>query len=233
MIATLTLALGGVGLRCWIIPVFLAEPSLEAPTVNIIAAELERDAREVVQPVARVSVATPPVAPRVLAPIPIPAVEPELVQAPPIPPKVEPYDPTEDLEAAEEPFPTKPEPEKKVVKSNPKPTPKTTKRPTSKPKSIPKAVAKGPSHPARVLRKVDPSYPRSARRSGTEGSVMLSVQVKTNGRVGSVRVFKTSGSRVLDSAAIAAVKRWSFAPERKNGQAVSSTLHVPFRFGLE
>tara|TARA_B100000674_G_C37937852_1_gene961201 strand:- start:2049 stop:2237 length:189 start_codon:yes stop_codon:yes gene_type:complete len=62
---------------------------------------------------------------------------------------------------------------------------------------------------------------------------MLDVQIGTRGRVGSVRVLSSSGSAVLDSTAIAAVKRWSFSPALKNGKPVSSQVHVPFRFSLQ
>jgi protein TonB len=62
--------------------------------------------------------------------------------------------------------------------------------------------------------------------------VTLSVQVRADGRVGSVRVSLSSGSAALDSAAISAIKRWSFSPEQKNGKSVPTLLNVPFRFAL-
>jgi protein TonB len=84
-----------------------------------------------------------------------------------------------------------------------------------------------------VVRRYHPDYPPGARRDGIEGRVVLTVQVRSDGRVGSVRVSTSSGSALLDSAAISAVKRWSFAPELQDGEKVSTTLNVPFRFELK
>jgi protein TonB len=169
-----------------------------------------------------------------MAALPVPAVQAQIVQAPPVSPTVEPYDPTEMLEESEVPFPVpKSEPEKKVARSTPKPASPQKARSSDKPRSAPKATgSKGPSHPARVLRRYEPGYPETARRNKVEGRVMLDVQINSNGRVGSVRVFSSSGSRVLDSTAISAVKRWSFSPARKGGKPVSSQVRVPFRFSI-
>ncbi len=233
VIATIALALGALGARLWILPNFFGtNDEFVAPVVDVSHAELweEEKPRQVVH-TARIELA-PPFAPRVVQPVAIPAVQPEMVEAPAIRPTIEPYDPAEELAEAEVPFPTKPEP--KVAKTTPKKTtPKSTRRPEDRPRSTPKPVAKGVSRAARVLRRYQPPYPKSARQAGTEGRVTLTVEVGPNGRVGSVRVSSSSGSAVLDSAAISAVKRWSFVPEQKNGKAVTATLRVPFRFTLK
>ena len=83
------------------------------------------------------------------------------------------------------------------------------------------------------MRRYKPSYPLTAKRAGVEGRVVLAVEVRADGRVGSVRVATSAGNAALDSAAISAVKRWKFAAEVKNGRKVSTTLHVPFAFNLK
>ena len=234
VIAAVTLALVAIGLRIWILPAILADPEFDVPVIGLTHAELERRTPEATPFVRPLVKRAPPVAPRAMVPLPVPAVQAQIVQAPPVPPTVEPYDPTEMLEESEVPFPVpKSEPEKKVARSTPKPAPPQKTRSSDKPRSAPKATgSKGPSLPARVLRRYEPGYPETARRDKVEGRVMLDVQINSNGRVGSVRVFSSSGSRVLDSTAISAVKRWSFSPARKDGKPVSSQVRVPFRFSI-
>ncbi len=77
-----------------------------------------------------------------------------------------------------------------------------------------------------------PAYPPSAREQGLEGMVILSVQVGANGRVGETRVKTSSGARVLDDAALAAVKTWTFVPARQGSRAIESWVEVPVRFAL-
>jgi len=234
VIAAITLALVAIGLRIWILPAILADPEFDAPVIGLTHAESERSRPEATPFVRPPIKRAPPVAPRAMAALPVPAVQAQIVQAPPVSPTVEPYDPTEMLEESEVPFPVpKSEPEKKVARSTPKPASPQKARSSDKPRSAPKATgSKGPSHPARVLRRYEPGYPETARRNKVEGRVMLDVQINSNGRVGSVRVFSSSGSRVLDSTAISAVKRWSFSPARKGGKPVSSQVRVPFRFSI-
>ncbi len=234
VIAVITLSLVAIGLRIWILPAILAAPEFDAPVIGLTHAELERSKSEAT-PTARLLVKrAPPVAPRAMALLPVPALQAQIVQAPSVAPTVEPYDPTEMLEESEVPFPVpETEPEKKVARSTPKPPPLQKIGSSDKTRSAPKATgSKGPSRPASVLRRYEPGYPETARRDKVEGRVMLDVQINSNGRVGSVRVFSSSGSGVLDSTAISAVKRWSFSPARKDGRPVSSQVRVPFRFSI-
>lgn len=55
-----------------------------------------------------------------------------------------------------------------------------------------------------------PEYPLAARRRGCFGTVLLSVEVDADGAVVAVRVQQSCGHRVLDDAAVAAVRVWSF-----------------------
>lgn len=223
-------AAAAVGAGFWLIPVLLLVDGGEtAPTVHLESVTSPEQVRPPEDFVARLQPERPPV-PSVRPPMPVPAaVLPELAEVEIEPRPEEPYDPTEQLEEAQVPFPTA-EPE--VVQEKPK-AKSPRQRPVSQPKPAPRPAVTGVTSPARVLRSFKPHYPRSARKAGTEGRVVLTVQIRPDGRVGSVRVATSSGSAALDSAAISAVKRWSFAPEMKNGREVSATLNVPFRFELE
>ena len=229
LVASMALGLVTIGLHGWILPAILVEPEFDAPVIGITPQPEKREALEEVIPKSPSLTKTPPIAPQLMIPIPVPAVQAEIPRAPePSPDQVEPYDP--DLLVDLEPEGSSP-----IAKKVADP-PRTQSKPIvrSQTQSVRDATpVEGPSEPARVLRRYQPEYPRSARRDKVEGRVMLDVQIGTRGRVGSVRVLSSSGSAVLDSTAIAAVKRWSFSPALKNGKPVSSQVHVPFRFSLQ
>jgi protein TonB len=87
--------------------------------------------------------------------------------------------------------------------------------------------------PPVLVQRVIPDYPRHARRSGTEGEVVLEVVVDRRGRVArQVRVLDSAP--LFDDAAIDAVRRWRFRPARDaRGTAVAVVMEVPLRFVLE
>ena len=70
-----------------------------------------------------------------------------------------------------------------------------------------------------------PEYPSLARRRGIEGVVEIRVCVDAGGSVIECAVAVSSGSRLLDAAAMKAVARWRF--EHGPGEA-----QIPFRFDL-
>ena len=78
-----------------------------------------------------------------------------------------------------------------------------------------------------------PKYPRIARRRGYQGTVMLEVFINREGKVGDLRLFQSSGYRVLDRTAMASVKNWLFEPGRRGDQKVEMWVKVPIRFRLK
>jgi len=68
--------------------------------------------------------------------------------------------------------------------------------------------------------KVAPRCPREAQISGIDGSVTLLLNVNSNGRVSSIQVKSAKPTRVFNSEAIKAVKRWQFKPKTIDGIAV-------------
>jgi protein TonB len=93
---------------------------------------------------------------------------------------------------------------------------------------------KGILHP-RVLSKVEPVYPPSARNAGQEGTVVLKIQIMENGRPGDIVVYRSSGYDSLDDAAVAAVKKWRFTPakDRESGRTFTCTTSLPVVFQLK
>lgn len=76
----------------------------------------------------------------------------------------------------------------------------------------------------------DPEYPPEALAARITGRVVLRVKVDAAGLVTSVAVYRTSGTPVLDTAAMSAVRRWRFQPARRGGHAVPYEIAVPIRF---
>ena len=83
-----------------------------------------------------------------------------------------------------------------------------------------------------VLRSIHPVYPRIAKKSGWEGMVLVRVTVETNGKASKVVVSRSSGRKVLDDAAVKAVKRWAFRPARDGNIPIQSVVVIPIKFSL-
>jgi protein TonB len=77
-----------------------------------------------------------------------------------------------------------------------------------------------------------PEYPLIARRGGFQGTVVLEVMVDRNGRVGELRVLKSSGYKVLDRAAGESVRDWIFKPATKGNEKIEMWVRVPVCFKL-
>ncbi|GLW38684.1 TonB family protein [Pectobacterium actinidiae] len=180
-------------------------------------------------------------------------IEPDVVTPPPelTPP---PVDKLVDDNALLPPVPEKKEPEKKpqpvpkkvaVKKNPPAPTPKPQAEATSATAPITpapvaqKAVAQPVDAPltpplanADYLHNPAPSYPDVAISRGYEGTVLLNVQVRADGKVQTIRIHQSSGYPSLDDAARDTVRRWSFVPARRGSQPVSGWVVVPVDFSL-
>jgi TonB family protein len=89
-----------------------------------------------------------------------------------------------------------------------------------------------PVFDAEYLNNPAPRYPLAAKRHKIEGKVFLSVTVKTDGTAGSVEISRSSGSDILDGAALEAVKQWHFIPAKRSGQLVQAQVIVPIEFKI-
>lgn len=78
-----------------------------------------------------------------------------------------------------------------------------------------------------------PVYPEIARMRGYEGIVLVAAEVLPNGRVGSMKVRKSSGYAILDQSAIEAVRPWKFEPAKKSGNPFTVWVELPIRFRLD
>ncbi|MCX5849752.1 MAG: energy transducer TonB [Deltaproteobacteria bacterium] len=77
-----------------------------------------------------------------------------------------------------------------------------------------------------------PVYPEIARVRGYEGIVLVSAEVLPDGRVGNMKIRKSSGYAILDQSAIEAVKPWKFEPAKKSGSPFTVWVDLPIKFIL-
>ena len=83
----------------------------------------------------------------------------------------------------------------------------------------------------RLLWKIEPEYSEEARKARFQGSVMLVLEVDSEGRPRNIRVVRSLGLG-LDERAIEAVSQWHFKPGLLNGRAVNSPVSVEVSFRL-
>lgn len=82
----------------------------------------------------------------------------------------------------------------------------------------------------RLIQKVEPEYSKEAQDARLEGTVVVSVEVGTDGKAHEGRIEKSLGMG-LDEKALEAVKLWTFEPGTRNGEpvAVRATIQMSFR----
>lgn len=78
-----------------------------------------------------------------------------------------------------------------------------------------------------------PVYPSIARKRGYQGTAVLEVFVKMDGRVGDLRIIESSGHKLLDRSAMKAVRRWQFQPGHQGERTVAMWVQVPVQFILD
>ncbi len=78
-----------------------------------------------------------------------------------------------------------------------------------------------------------PPYPKSSRRLGERGKVVLAVEVDIDGSVAQVIVKKSSGYSRLDQSALNTIRTWRFIPGNKAGTPQKMWATIPINFVLE
>jgi len=77
-----------------------------------------------------------------------------------------------------------------------------------------------------------PVYPEIARARGYEGIVLLFAEILSDGRVGKIKIEKSSGYAILDQSAIRAIKPWKFEPAKRSGSPFTAWVELPIKFIL-
>lgn len=78
-----------------------------------------------------------------------------------------------------------------------------------------------------------PDYPLLMRDQGIGGVVWLRAMVEPDGTARDINLLKSSGYRLLDEAAMRAVRSWRFIPARRGDQTLASWVEFPIRFSLQ
>lgn len=196
-----------------------------------------------------------PEPPKPEPPKPEPKPEPPKPEPPrPEPPKPEPRpEPPRPEPVAPRPAPPAPTPPAPTPAPAPAPTPAPPPEPAPRPVAPTPATAPpapppappappAPVAPARTgvsipasysATNAKPVYPAMSKRLNEQGTVVLRVQVRSDGTAGHVEVKSSSGFARLDQAAIDAVQTWRFNPATVDGKAVEEWYQVPITLKLQ
>ncbi|MGC1619872.1 MAG: energy transducer TonB [Candidatus Acidiferrum sp.] len=85
-------------------------------------------------------------------------------------------------------------------------------------------------HPAVLIKRVAPEYPRKAKKAHIEGTVRLHAVIAKDGSVQNLAVL--SGDPVLVDAALKAVRQWRYQPTQINGKPVEIDTRIDVVFAL-
>ncbi len=84
--------------------------------------------------------------------------------------------------------------------------------------------------PAIILKKVNPKYPKAARKARVQGSVVMAVTISKEGTIKELKV--VSGPPELADAAVAAAKQWRYEPYLLMGLPVEFDTQITINFQL-
>ncbi len=88
------------------------------------------------------------------------------------------------------------------------------------------------TRPPSFINKIEPVYPASEQRSGSQAYVLAEITLDAEGKVLNIKITKSAGM-YFDNAVIAAIKQSVFAPGYVETQAVAVKVLIPFRFKLK
>lgn len=78
----------------------------------------------------------------------------------------------------------------------------------------------------------EPYFPPDVIRRGGEGTVLLSLYILADGRVGEVKLVSSSGHTKLDDSAMREAKKWRFIPGTSDGKPMAMWKQIPVTFRL-
>ena len=81
-----------------------------------------------------------------------------------------------------------------------------------------------------LVKRVNPKYPKEARKEGIQGVVILTAKIGKHGDIADLSV--VSGDPLLAKAAMDAVKKWKYRPYLLLGQPVEVQTQIQVNFVL-
>ncbi len=88
------------------------------------------------------------------------------------------------------------------------------------------------TRPPAFLRKIDPVYPASEQRSGSQAFVLAEITLDGEGKLLDVKILKSAGSQ-FDEAVKEAIRQSAFQPGYIESKPVAVRVQIPFRFKLK
>ena len=83
-------------------------------------------------------------------------------------------------------------------------------------------------------KQVKPGYTTAAMDAGIQGTVLVEVLVRADGKVGEAHVERSLDMEYgLDQQAIEAAKQWEFKPGTRDGKPADVAVQLEFRFTLK
>ncbi len=111
------------------------------------------------------------------------------------------------------------------------PAPATLATPKTLTATVPTQTASTLTRP-NVLSSSKPIYPRIARESGWEGTVIVRTLINPTGTPSQLTIRKSCGHPTLDQAAQDAVQRWTFQPAKDGNIPIAKWVDIPIKFDL-
>lgn len=119
--------------------------------------------------------------------------------------------------------------ERSTAQSLPPLTPSSPPRPLT---ATPPAHMESTTTRPAIISSSRPVYPRVARESGWEGTVVVRTLIDKNGLPSKVKIHKSCGHPTLDEAAQDAVRSWTFHPAKDGNIPITKWVDIPIKFDL-
>jgi len=86
---------------------------------------------------------------------------------------------------------------------------------------------------AKIITKVQPVYPDSAKSAGVQGTVVLHTVIGMDGKPLSLRVMNSQIDPDLARSAVEAVSQWRYTPTLLNGEPIEVDTTITVNYSLE
>lgn len=84
--------------------------------------------------------------------------------------------------------------------------------------------------PPKLVRQMAPKYPPDAKRTKTEGRVVVRCLITAKGKADKMEIVESEPAGVFDESAMKAIKYWQFRPGVLKGEMVDTWVKIPLTF---
>jgi TonB family protein len=95
----------------------------------------------------------------------------------------------------------------------------------------PAAESSNRDHPVQVITRAAPVYPYLMRHAGTAAEVTVLFTVTSTGVVTHAKVINSTNFE-FNASILDAIKKWTFTPASRNGQAIDAKVQQTFTFSV-